>query len=236
MNRTKYAVVLVAGVAMGLLSARIAWCADAPADPSAKAEVSWDESTQLAGGPGNDFGPPGPPRDGDHGRGPGSPDKGQQGRGPEACPLGAPGGPGGARGPMPGMPGMPGPRGPGDMGPMGGMPGGMPGFGLEFLKETDPEMYKVLKEDRDLEDQCRKLAMQYRRAPSDQRAKIKQQVEELVSKHFDVRQQRRSLELKHLESELQRLRETIDRRAKARKELVEKRVSDLIGKEDEVGF
>jgi hypothetical protein len=44
------------------------------------------------------------------------------------------------------------------------------------------------------------------------------------------------LELKRLEEELQRLRESVDHRTKARKELVEKRVSDLLGKEDLTGF
>ncbi len=69
-----------------------------------------------------------------------------------------------------------------------------------------------------------------------QREKLKPQITELVNKHFDVRQQRRSLELKRLEDELQRLRETIDRRSKARKEIVEKRVSELIGREDDLRF
>ena len=78
------------------------------------------------------------------------------------------------------------------------------------MKDRDPEMYKVLKEDRDLEHRTRELAMQYRRASSDERTKIKQQLEETVNKHFDVRQQRRTLELKRLEGELQRLRE-VDR-------------------------
>jgi hypothetical protein len=97
-------------------------------------------------------------------------------------------------------------------------------------------MYKLLKEDQDLEHQTRELVMQYRRAPSDQRDKLKAQITELVNKHFDVRQQHRSLQLKRLEGELQRLREVIDRRSKARKEIVEKRLSELIGHEDELRF
>jgi hypothetical protein len=114
-----------------------------------------------------------------------------------------------------------------------------PPFGpgnLEAMQKIDPEMYKLLKEDRDLERQTRELAMQYHRAPSSQREKLKPQIVELVNKHFDVRQQRRSLELKRLEDELQRLRETIDRRSKARKEIVEKRVSELVGREDDLRF
>jgi hypothetical protein len=127
------------------------------------------------------------------------------------------------------------------MGP-GGPPGGMPGMGrgprdhLEFLEKNDPEMYKLVKADMDLERQTHQLAMQYRQASSDQRAKLKDKIKDLVGKHFDVRQERRALELKRLEAELQRLRDSMDRRLKAREKLVEDRVSDLVGHEEETGF
>ena len=90
-------------------------------------------------------------------------------------------------------------------------------------------MFALVKKDMELERQTRELAMQYRQASTDEREKIKPQIEEVVGKHFDVRQQRRALELKRLEQQLQQLRETIDRRSKARKEIVERRVSELTG-------
>jgi hypothetical protein len=77
--------------------------------------------------------------------------------------------------------------------------------------------------------------MQYRNATQTERGKIKSQVNELVNKQFDVRQQRRTLELKRLDEELKRLRELADRREKARKELIEKRVTELLG-DDNPGF
>jgi len=97
-------------------------------------------------------------------------------------------------------------------------------------------MAKLLQEDIDLDRQSRDLVLQYRKASSQERDKIKALVVETVNKHFDVRQQRRALELKRLEEELQRLRESVEHRAKARKELVEKRVSDLLGPADQTGF
>ncbi len=109
-------------------------------------------------------------------------------------------------------------------------------LGAGALEKSDPEMYKLVKADMDLERQTRELAMQYRQAPTDERAKLKAQVTELVGKHFDVRQQRRALELKRLEAELQRLREASDRRQKAREKLVGQRVDDLLGHEDEERF
>jgi hypothetical protein len=212
-------------VALVLLSAKTT----PAADRSAKQNDFWSEGAPSAGGPIAQLAqarPRGGPRDGDDDR-----------------PLGprrmGPDGDGGRPGGMPGGPLGP-PESPGGMGM--GMMGGV-GFGPtgphgppEMMKDIDPEMYKLLKEDKLLELQSRELAMEYRRAPSDARAKIKQQVEELVNKHFEVRQQRRSLELKHLEEALNRLRDTMERRAAARKDLVEKRVDDLIGREEELSF
>ena len=101
---------------------------------------------------------------------------------------------------------------------------------------NDPEMYRLLKADADLDRKSRELAVAYRQAPDDQRDKIKELLEQVVNEHFEVRQQRRSLELKRLEDELKSLRDRMDRRAKARKEIVEKRVSTLLGIEDDLHF
>jgi hypothetical protein len=100
----------------------------------------------------------------------------------------------------------------------------------------DPEMYKAAKADGDLDRLTRELAMQYRQAPPDGRQRVKKDVEKAVTQQFEVRQQRRVLELKRLESELQRLHTALDARVKARDQLIQKRVSDLLGRDDEAGF
>jgi hypothetical protein len=138
-----------------------------------------------------------------------------------------PAGRGGAGG-MPGM--MPGGMRPGGM-PMGaGMYGGVPNpWGLQ---QSDPEMFKLQQKDMDLERESRQLASQYQGAEKEEREKIKKEVANVVDKQFEVRQERRKLELKRLEEELKRLHEIVDLRAKARKELTDKRVSELIGPEE----
>ncbi len=112
----------------------------------------------------------------------------------------------------------------------------MPHEDWNDLEKNDPEMYKLLREDTNLERQTRERAAQYRRVPKEQREQIRQQVQQLTEKHFEVRQQRRLLELKRMEEEVQQLREAVARREKARKDLVQKRVSELLGTDDEVRF
>ena len=161
-----------------------------------------------------------------------------------------------------GQPG--GPR-PGGFGPPGGMPpGGMPPGGMPAgpmeggqergrrhggfvpggpfgprggpdMERQDPEMYQLWKEDDDLEHQAWNLGMRYRRAPSEEREKIKQQLIEVAGKQFEVRQRRYSLELKRLEEEINRLRGKIERRKEAREALIDKRIRQVFG-EDDISF
>lgn len=140
-----------------------------------------------------------------------------------------PEGPGG-----PGGPGLPGENGPPRLGPAGGPIG--PPLDFQSLKDRDPELYKAMQEDRVLERTTRVLAEQYRRADKDVQAKIKDKLAEVVNKHFVVRQQLRTLEVKRLEQQVKQLRERIDQREKNRKEIVSKRVTELIGPEEEERF
>lgn len=107
---------------------------------------------------------------------------------------------------------------------------------MEELKELDPEMYELEKSDRELDRQTLDLSEQYRRAPKDKRETLQKQLAEAVSKHFDVRQSRRELHLKRLTEELEKLRESIERRSDVRNEIIGKRVSELIGEEDDLAF
>ena len=116
-------------------------------------------------------------------------------------------------------------------------PGPPPGFapaarGFRVPEGQDPELFKAMQEDCDLERQTRDLADQYHRASKDEQAKIKEKLAEIVNKHFEVRQQLRNLEVKRLDQQLKLLRDKIDQRAKNRKEIVAKRLVELTGADE----
>ncbi len=118
-----------------------------------------------------------------------------------------------------------------------GRPAGYPAReDSESLRTTDPELYKAIQEDRDLERQTRDQAEQYRRAGKAEQSKIKEKLVEIVNKHFGVRQQLRNLEVKRLEQQLKQLRDKIDLREKNRQEIVEKRIIELTGDDEENHF
>ena len=139
---------------------------------------------------------------------------------------------------MPGMPGamprMPGGRMPGMMMGPGMDMEGMPS--LERLRETDPEMFELEQNDRRLDRESHELAEQYRRAPEGRpRDELGAKLQETVKQHFKARQERRELEVKRLQAQLERLRGAVERRAKDADTIINQRISQLIG-EEEFGF
>lgn len=138
--------------------------------------------------------------------------------------MGGPQAPGGPQGP--GMMGMPGMR---------RGPGGSPAE-LEYLRQTDPEMAKLEEADIELDQQTQALAEQFRRAPQGEaRDKLKAELVEVVGKHFQVRQERRELEIKRLEEQLERFRASLKKRMNDRESIVKQRILNLLG-DDELGF
>lgn len=131
----------------------------------------------------------------------------------------------GAEGMMQGMGGMPG---------MGGMMG-MGGMAMDEqrLRESDPEMFELEQNDRRLDRESHALAEQYRRTPEGPaREEIRGKLREAVGRHFKARQERRELEVKRLEAQLDRLRGALERRAKDADALIDRRMSQLLGDED----
>ena len=136
---------------------------------------------------------------------------------------------------------------PNDPGPRpGGPPGGprneRPSRGRgssidwELLKKYDPEMYELERKDQEYERRGFQLAQQLRRADPELRDKIREDLRTVIADHFDVRQQRRRLQLKRLEEELAKARESIEKRDQSRDELINKRLSELSGERDPLDF
>lgn len=106
----------------------------------------------------------------------------------------------------------------------------------ERLKQEDPEMFALVKADSEMENQTRQLVDQYRRADNDtDREQIRGKLTAIVENHFAVRQQRRELEVKRLEAQLDRLRNSLKKRTEERQKLIDEHLNRLLG-DDEAGF
>lgn len=132
-------------------------------------------------------------------------------------------------------------RKPGSGRPEGPNPGAMlppppptgPFQNWDQLEKSDPELFKLLKQDAELDRTTRQLTMQYRQTvDADSKAEIGAQLAETVAKHFDVRQKRRALELERLEKELNRMKELFEKRNSSRDKIIEQRLKELKGEEE----
>jgi hypothetical protein len=229
MSSEKFFVVLWGSLLLvGLMA--VETLAQSPA-PSRDSGASWD-SGPIPGGP------PGP------GRGEG-PRRGDGPRGERGMPFGpsdmGPGPRGDRMQPGEGMRrggpfrGNQGDRGPGGPEGRGMQPPGPPGMWMDvdaMMKARDPQLYQLTMEDRDLERQSREQAEQYRQAGKDEQAKIREKLAQTVEKHFAVRQQLRTLEVKRLEEQVKQLHDKIDEREKNRREIVSKRITELTVPDD----
>jgi len=100
------------------------------------------------------------------------------------------------------------------------------------MPQIDPEMQKLLETDFALDRQSRMLAEEFRHAPKDKQDEVKKKLQEVVAKQFESRQERRTLELKRLEDEIKKIRESIDKRNEGKQQIVDRRISELLGQDD----
>jgi hypothetical protein len=90
--------------------------------------------------------------------------------------------------------------------------------------------------DFDLSQQTEELGDKLRNAKKEEREKIKTEISETVTQHFDVRQKRRELQIKRMEDELKKLREAMVKRNESKDQIIKKRLAELVGNEDDLGF
>src|SRR5262245_42683548 len=92
-------------------------------------------------------------------------------------------------------------------------------------------------EEATLDHETADLARKLGEASSDsERSKIKEQLTERLEKQFDLRQKRHLEEIKSLEAKLKKLKELVDKRQENRREIISKRVDQLLSDAEGLGW
>jgi uncharacterized protein YukE len=120
--------------------------------------------------------------------------------------------------------------------PLSGGPRGPAPFNLDELRERDPEMFALMQSDIDLDRRTHELASAVQRAEGAEQAALRKELERAASEHFDVRQERRSMQLKRMEEELARLRESIEKRNEIRSAIIQQHIAELLGENENLDF
>jgi hypothetical protein len=118
---------------------------------------------------------------------------------------------------------------------------GVRGRGPQPWPTLDPEQaaeaQRLAQDDAKLEGEVRSAVGQYHAADKEaDRNKLRAQLTELLEKQFAARQERRKLELASLEARVKKLREALEKRESAKQTIVERRLGDLLGDEDGLGW
>jgi hypothetical protein len=101
---------------------------------------------------------------------------------------------------------------------------------LEFFQKDDPARYERELKIRELERQSRELSESYRKTSDEgTRRTIRTNLSNVIAQLFDWREMNRQDEVKRMEQDLKRLKETLEQRQKNRVSIIERRIQQLTG-------
>ena len=104
---------------------------------------------------------------------------------------------------------------------------------------SDPEAKELRDKEQECTDKIGKIIDHYNSTPatnSSDRAAIKIELQKTVGEQFDIRQQYRELQIKQLEKELARVRESIQNRNVNREQIIKRHIAQLLHEQEDMDF
>jgi exonuclease VII large subunit len=104
---------------------------------------------------------------------------------------------------------------------------------------SDPEAKELRDKEQECTDKIGKIIDHYNSTPATppgDRAAIKTELQKAVGEQFDIRQQYRELQIKQLEKELARVRESIQNRNVNREQIIKRHIAQLLHEQEDMDF
>ncbi len=125
----------------------------------------------------------------------------------------------------------------------GAKPGTVPGLGgglrwgnFGELKKKHPELFELIQRDMELNKKTAELVQAWKEAAPGDKDALKAELREVATEHFTVREDRQLYELKLLEERIQRMRKESEKRKEKMEKVVNRRVKDLLERDDDADF
>lgn len=100
---------------------------------------------------------------------------------------------------------------------------------MSTLRQNDPELFKLISVDAELDRKVKELVRQYKSAKDEkQKENLRKKISESCQKHFEVRQQRRELELNRMKAWLNQMEEGVKKSRENSEKIIQQRVSNLL--------
>jgi len=104
---------------------------------------------------------------------------------------------------------------------------------MEEMRERDPERFKLVQRDEQLMDRAVETAERCRRtAEPERRKELEAQLREILNQQFDTRMEIRRLEVKDLKQRLDDLTAGLEKRAKDKPNLVDRRLKQMLNPDE----
>jgi hypothetical protein len=110
---------------------------------------------------------------------------------------------------------------------------------LSVTVASDPETKELRDKELECTDNIGKIIDRYNSTPAanpGDRAAIKIELEKAVGEQFGIRQKYRELQIKQLEKELARVRETIQKRNEIRDQIIKRHIAQLLHEQEDMDF
>ena len=100
---------------------------------------------------------------------------------------------------------------------------------IENMKKNDPERFKMLQEDAELDLKIKELVRKFKsEKDGEQNEALRKEITELCVKHFDVRQQRRELDLARMKAWLNQMEQGVEKSRQNKDKIIEQRIKSLL--------
>jgi hypothetical protein len=110
-------------------------------------------------------------------------------------------------------------------------------YGIFSQRTNDPKMAELQNQEAQADHEVNTLLAAYNRTDKEgERAAIKKKLTANLEKLFDAQQKRREMEVTRIEEQLKKLREVIEKRAKGKDKIIDRRLEQLLQDAEGLGW
>lgn len=100
---------------------------------------------------------------------------------------------------------------------------------IENMRKNDPDRFKLLQADAEMDRKIKELVFQFKKEKDEAKKEtLRKEISELCVKHFEVRQQRREMDLARMKAWLNQMEQGIEKSRQNKDKIIEQRIKFLL--------
>lgn len=100
---------------------------------------------------------------------------------------------------------------------------------IENMRKNDPERFKLLQADAEMDRKIKELVFKFKKeTDAEKKESLRNEISDLCVKHFEVRQQRREMDLARMKAWLNQMEQGIEKSRQNKDKIIEQRIKFLL--------